>query len=359
MKLQPNDSPGSAVRCGIILSGGNGKRLRDVVYRRRADYLPKQCLNFIGRRSLLEHTLHRAEKLIPAQQLFIVLSKEHLQFDEVRHQIASRPRQCVLIQPDDKDTGPGLLLSLLRLHKQYPETAVAVFPADHFILEEDLFMQYVDHAFCIVESDGSRIVLLGVEPNEPDPEYGYIVPSGRIDNPDLDGARTIEMFVEKPSADAAKTIMRKGALWNTLVLVVACKTLLQAIKRAAPELYRSFEPIQDAIGTPDEERVTERAYHMLPPLNFSKGVLEVLPFEHRQGLLVLPVRGVTWSDWGTADHRSSTLQRLGASEVVPSASVLQDTEQVGRGLSQVTGGNVQENRVTAVKEVEVRRNGRA
>jgi mannose-1-phosphate guanylyltransferase len=153
--------------------------------------------------------------------------------------------------------------------------------------------------------------------------------------------------------------MRKGALWNTRVLVVRCKTLLQAIRRAAPELYRAFEPIEHAIGTPDEQSVTERVYQMLPALNFSKGVLEVLSFAHRQALLVLPVRRVTWSDWGTADHLSSTLQRLGASEVVPSASVLQDTEQVGRALSKVAGGDAQENRLAAVKEVEERRNGRA
>jgi len=82
--LKPNDALGSADRWGIILSGGNGTRLRDLVYRRRADHLPKQYLNFIGKRSMLEHTLHRAEKLIPAQKLLTVISKEHLQFDEVR-----------------------------------------------------------------------------------------------------------------------------------------------------------------------------------------------------------------------------------------------------------------------------------
>ena len=28
-------------------------------------------------------------------------------------------------------------------------------------------------------------------------------------------------------------------------------------------------------------------------------VLEFLAFQHRRNLLVLPVEGVTWSDWGT------------------------------------------------------------
>ena len=41
-------------------------------------------------------------------------------------------------------------------------------------------MQHVERAFRIVESDGSRIVLLGTEPNEPDPEYGYILPGKEL-----------------------------------------------------------------------------------------------------------------------------------------------------------------------------------
>ena len=326
--LKPNDAPSSADRWGIILSGGNGTRLRDLVHRRRADYLPKQYMNFVGKRSMLEHTLHRAEKLIPAQKLLIVITKEHLQFDEVRRQIASRPQECIIIQPENKDTGPGILLPLMHLYKRAPAAVVTVFPSDHFILEEDLFMQHVERAFSIVESDGARIVLLGTEPNEPDPEYGYILYGGRIEDPDLDGGRTVEMFVEKPSADAAKMIMRKGALWNTLVLVGTCKTLLQAIKRATPELYRSFEPIQDTIGTPDEQRVIERVYQKLPSLNFSKRVLENLSYENRQNLRVLPVRGVNWKDWGTSDRLSKTLRQLGAPDLVTPEPVVSEGRAV-------------------------------
>jgi mannose-1-phosphate guanylyltransferase len=295
-----------------------------LVYRRRADYLPKQYLNFIGKRSMLEHTLHRAEKLIPAQKLLVVITKEHLQFDAVRRQIASRPQECLIIQPENKDTGPGILLPLMHLHKRDPAAIVTVFPSDHFILEEDLFMRHVERAFRIVESDGARIVLLGTEPNEPDPEYGYILYGGRIDDPDLDASRTVEMFVEKPSGDAAKMIMRKGALWNTLVLAATCKTLLQAIKRATPKLNRSFELIQDAIGTPEEQRVIERVYQNLPSLNFSKSVLENLSYENRQNLRVLPVRGVTWKDWGTSDRLSKTLRQLGAPDLVTPEPVVSD-----------------------------------
>jgi mannose-1-phosphate guanylyltransferase len=329
--LKPNDSQGSAIRCGIVLSAGNGTRLREFVHQRRGDHLPKQYNNFTGSRSMLEHTYDRAEILIPAQRLFVIVAKEHLKFREVHQQLALRPPETVVIQPANKETSPGVLLPLMQLYKRYPDAIVALFPSDHYVVEEDLFMRHVDDAFRLVESDISRMVLLGLEPDGPDPEYGYIVPGGKIDVSRSDSARRVEMFVEKPSIAAAAKIIASGALWNTMVMVFACRTLLSVIECAAPELYRSFEPIQNALGTADEQEVIKRVYQNLPSHNFSKGVLEALPCEYRGALLVLPVRGVTWSDWGTAAHLSSTLRdSLHASGCVQSASLAQDTKPVGR-----------------------------
>jgi mannose-1-phosphate guanylyltransferase len=216
----------------------------------------------------------------------------------------------MVIQPKNKDTAPGLLLPLIYLHRRYPDAAVAIFPSDHFIVEEDVFIRHVDLAFQLVEQDGSRIVLLGVEPNAPEPEYGYIVPGEKIKEPGLASARKVEMFVEKPAVGTAKKIVRIGALWNTLVMVFQLTTLMNVFRRATPELYRSFQPIVKAIGTADEQRVLKAVYDELSPINFSTSVLEVLPFEYRQDLLVLPVRGVTWSDWGSADRLLTGLKKM-------------------------------------------------
>jgi mannose-1-phosphate guanylyltransferase len=153
-------------------------------------------------------------------------------------------------------------------------------------------------------------VLLGVEPITPDPEYGYIVPGEEITEPGLAAARKVEMFVEKPGVEAAKKIVSVGALWNTLVMVCRLTTLMNLFRRTTPELYRSFQPILKAIGTPDEQRVLDAVYHELGPINFSTAVLEVLPFEYRQDLLVLPVHGVTWSDWGSADRLLADLKKI-------------------------------------------------
>ncbi|HEY7166493.1 MAG TPA: sugar phosphate nucleotidyltransferase [Candidatus Binatia bacterium] len=292
----------AAVRCGIVLAAGDGRRMRDFVFRQRGDYLPKQYINFVGKRSMLEHTFDRAEQLIPADRLFVVIADEHRAFPEVRQQLLPRPRGTVIAQPQNKDTAPGVLLPLLYLHKEYPEAILAVFPSDHFVLEENLFMSHVERAFRLVEADRSRIVLLGIEANAPDPEYGYIVPGKHINKPERNGAREVEVFVEKPSAAAAKTIIDYQGLWNSLVFIAASSTLLQMIQNASPELSRCFSLILEAMGSPEEKSVIEEVYREIPSINFSKEILENLSLRHRRALLVLPVSGVTWSDWGVSDR---------------------------------------------------------
>jgi mannose-1-phosphate guanylyltransferase len=302
MSPNPTDSPSSGIRCGIILSAGNGMRIPDLAHRVRGHDCPKQYVNLGDKRSLLEHTFERAESLIPAARLYVVITRGHLEFSEASRQIGARSSETVVIQPTNKDTAPELLLPLIYLQPRHPDAAVAVFPSDHFILEEDVFIRHVDMAFRLVEQDGSRIVLLGVEPNAPEPEYGYIVPGEEINEPGISRARKVELFVEKPAPEAAQKIIRRGALWNTMVIVFRLATLMSVFQRVTPELHRAFQKIATAMGTPDEKRMLEAVYHTLNPINFSTAVLEVLPFEQRQALLALPVRGVTWSDWESADR---------------------------------------------------------
>ena len=104
----------ASVRCGIILAGGNGERLRPFVQRLRGDDLPKQYVDFAGAGSLFEHTIRRAESLIAPSRLFTVVSRDHFAYPEVWRQLADRPGGRVVVQPENRDTAPGLLLPLLR-----------------------------------------------------------------------------------------------------------------------------------------------------------------------------------------------------------------------------------------------------
>jgi mannose-1-phosphate guanylyltransferase len=53
-----------------------------------------------------------------------------------------------------------LLLSLAHLIRRYPNSTVAVFPSDHFVLQEDLFVDYVRQAFEAIEAHPTKITFL-------------------------------------------------------------------------------------------------------------------------------------------------------------------------------------------------------
>jgi mannose-1-phosphate guanylyltransferase len=115
---------------------------------------------------------------------------------------------------------------------------VAVFPSDHFIWEEDRFMDYVDIAVQKVTRHPSEIVLLGVEAEYVEPEYGYIIP--QRDAPfDLRGTRRIARFIEKPSASIAHGLIESGGLWNTMIMVFKVKTLLHLVSASTRRFTRS------------------------------------------------------------------------------------------------------------------------
>jgi mannose-1-phosphate guanylyltransferase len=302
-----NDSP---VRCAIVLAAGEGRRLQPFIWRLRGDLLPKQYVSFTGARSMLEQTYQRVEKLFDPECIFTVVGESHLEYPEVRRQLSSRPKGTVIMQPENKDTGPGLFLPLMHLVKRHPDSVVAVFPSDHFIGEENVFMGHVDLASRAVERDGSRLVLLGVEPYGPESDYGYIVPDWEVNHPRLSGIRKVLQFVEKPGPHAARELVRRGGLWNTLVMAFKAKKVLELVGRLAPALHRSFERIGETLGTAREKEVVAEVYREIESLNFSKGLLETISVQNHLRLSVLPVQGVRWSDWGSETRILKDLKRF-------------------------------------------------
>lgn len=304
---------GSSVRCGIVLAGGEGRRLQPFVYRFRREALPKQYISFIGTRSMLEHTHDRVEKLIPRHLLFTVVGRNHMDHPEVQRQLSGRPTGSVIVQPENKDTLPGILLPLMHLYRRYPDSSVAIFPSDHFVAEEDedLFMLYVARAFRSLENDPFQLVLLGVEPDRLEPDYGYILPDGREHRLDALGIRRINSFVEKPDPSIARELIQQGALWNTMIVVIRAKTLIELVQIMVPKLYKTFQGILEAMGTRLQRDRLDHAYEHMEPMNFSTAILQRFRPELPWHLSVLPMREVLWSDWGSARRVANSLRKTG------------------------------------------------
>ncbi|HWP24653.1 MAG TPA: sugar phosphate nucleotidyltransferase [Candidatus Binatia bacterium] len=284
---------------GLVLAAGDGKRLQSFIRERHGESLPKQYVNFFGRGSMLEQTFERTQRLIPPKQILTVIAKHHLHFAAVRQQLARRRPDTIVVQPQNRETAPGILLPLMHLYKRSPQAIVALFPSDHFILEEDRFMDHVGLAARAVRHDPTQIVLLGVEAFDPETEYGYILPDVDSESFNLWGLRRAAQFVEKPDFHKARRLVRAGALWNTMVMVFKVSTVLQLMEKHCAPLYLKFMSVFDALGTRRESEALAELYGGLEPLNFSSGFLEKIAAEKAEALSVLPVLQVRWSDWGS------------------------------------------------------------
>jgi len=298
------------LRCGIILAGGEGKRVQPFIRRFLGIDLPKQYVNIIGTRSMLEHTFERAERLIPPERLFVIVARDHFDYPDARRQVSNRPPHTVILQPQNKETGPGLLLPLMHLLKYFPDSIVGVFPSDHFVLQEEHFTACVRRAYEAVEKCPEKVVFLGVKATDPEEEYGYIVPEYDDQAPGLP-ILGVKAFVEKPESTMAAQIMSLGGLWNTMIMVFKPETLLHLVRQSSPELYLFFQQIFKSLDTSRELSTVEKAYKQMKSLNLSKDLLEGLDLHSRNQLSVAPMEGVFWSDWGSKDRILSVLGSLG------------------------------------------------
>ena len=287
---------------GIVLAAGEGTRVREFLTQVCGGRGIKQFCAVIGRRSLLQHTLDRAERLIPRERLLVVVSTEHRA--EVETQLANWPAENIIFQPANRDTAPGILLPLAHISHRTPLANVAIFPSDHFIQHEAQFMRAVSCAVAEVERFPQDFVLLGMAPDQAEEGYGWIEPSTRDEGRATLG---VQRFWEKPDPLTMHALLSRGALWNTFVCVAWVPTIWNMLREVAPDVDAAFADIRHAVDTPAAAKVIAQVYATLRSLNFSLGVCEPLVARLR----VLPVPNVGWSDWGSVQRICDSLAQMG------------------------------------------------
>ena len=292
-------------RWAIILAGGEGMRLRPLTRRIAGDERPKQFCPFVDGQTLLDRTRARVARIVQPDRMCLVLTRRHEPF--YAPLLAAQPCGPLVVQPCGRGTAPAILYGLLRIAETAPLATVALFPSDHYVSDETGFMAHVEAGFAAVEARPELIILLGVEAAGPEVQYGWIEAGDRL----LDGPAypvyRVRRFWEKPSRALAETLFERGCLWNTLVLVAGVPALLALIRQAAPDLYGAFMTAWLGRSTLGEREAMRSLYARLPSTNFSEGVLGT----KAANLAVLPVRGITWSDWGEPARVFRTLERLG------------------------------------------------
>lgn len=290
----------------IVLAGGQGARLRSLTRHVHGDDRPKQFAVLSGNRSLLRQTLDRVALLIPPERTVVVTMAQHLRHVAAELDVAGGG-PWVPTQPEDRGTAAALLLPAHWIQARDDEATVAVFPSDHFVLEERAFMGHVEALAAFVDAQPDCTVLLGAQPTEPETDYGWVEPGERIGWARRDPVYQVRCFREKPSPAEARSLFAGGALWNTHVFVARAAALIEAGRECVPALESRLRQAAVFGGTDHERWALRQAYALAPTANFSRSMLEVWPLP----LGICTLSAITWCDLGTPARVLKMLADLG------------------------------------------------
>ena len=211
-----------------------------------------------------------------------------------------------------RGTGGGIYLALSKILAHDPEATVSIFPSDHFICPRSSFISQVECAQNLVEDLRDKMVLMGVRPDVPETDYGWIEPGARllIGYPLTRIAHQVLSFHEKPSKQNAERWYSRGYLWNTMIVSAKARTLWEKGKQILPFTFESFEAFLVHLRNNPSEKLTAASipslFQEIPVFDFSKMILSKTARES----IVLPLEKILWSDWGRPERVFSTLKDI-------------------------------------------------
>jgi mannose-1-phosphate guanylyltransferase len=289
-------------RWAVILAGGDGVRLLPLTRTLTGEDTPKQFCALTGEETLLTQTQRRISSVISRQRTLVIVTRAHERF--YAGKLASIPDANLLVQPCNRGTAPAILYSLSCLRALEPRGVVGFFPSDHHFNSDKQFAAFVDQAYRYAEIYGERVFLLGIIPDSPEVDYGWIEPGKALLSRGGCDAFEVRRFWEKPSRIKARDLIDAGGLWNTFIMVGRVSAFFEMIRSTLPNLLTAFGGTWDAAKPEDGNIHLAELYAKIPACNFSQDVLAECP----ECLAVLPAQGLQWTDLGDAERVRQTIQ---------------------------------------------------
>ncbi len=283
----------------VILSGGSGTRLWPV----SRTAFPKQFCEIFDR-SLLEKTIERVKPLgspaVLTTAVLSVLTERALKNSNV----APSKIPSTYYEPYGKNTAPAIAFLCRALEmKGLSETTVGIFPADHLITNEDLFVKAV-----VLAKEAAlkgNVVTVGIQPTFPATGYGYIeVTSNVVVQAGEIKAVQAKGFREKPdTATAEKFIQSGNYFWNAGMFVFQVKTMQAALEKFFPEGYQAFKTLKE-----DHSNLKD-IYASVANISIDFAVMEKI-----QNHVCVPC-ALDWNDVGSWDEIAKALGTTPAVQV--------------------------------------------
>lgn len=268
----------------IIMAGGAGTRFWPAS---RAK-LPKQLLDLVSDRTMIQATVDRARGLTSNDKLMVVTNESLVA--AMREQLPELSAESILGEPCKRDTAPcvGLAAGLVRQRDE--DATMLVMPADHVIKTTEKFHSAVNLASKLVDEDPRRIVTFGIRPTYPAESFGYIERGAAL-QPDVFQVR---MFREKPDLNTAKQYLADGTFyWNSGIFLWRAKTIDDALARYEPAMHQQLAQIVARHGHADFTSTFAREFAAIQGKSIDYAVME--RYEH----VVVVEAPFLWDDVGS------------------------------------------------------------
>ncbi len=270
----------------IVMAGGAGTRLWPLSRRRT----PKQLLALTGDTSLLQQTVARLGAMLEPHDIYVITSQAHVR--TTQEQLPHLPPDNVLGEPLARSTAVAAGLAMALARRESDEVAL-VLPADHFVADEDAFVESLREASRAAER--GYLVTLGVVPTHPATGYGYIKAGERL-HPSTPTA-LVERFVEKPDAAGAERFLAEGGYsWNAGIFVWRAYAFRQAVERFQPRLSEALARIDELHRIPGWMSEVRDILEPIPAITIDVGIAEPAAAEGRMAVVPLEAG---WSDIGS------------------------------------------------------------
>src|ERR671934_1731074 len=155
--------------------------------------MPKQFLDLVGERTLLQDTVERIAEIIPTERTFAVAPPEHRAL--IHDQLPDLAADHLVVEPYPRGNAAAIGLAMAALHAFDPEAVVAVLPSDHVVERRDQFRKVLIAATAAAER--GHLVTLGIAPTHPDTGFGYIEAGERLEIDAPVEVRAVRRFIEK------------------------------------------------------------------------------------------------------------------------------------------------------------------
>ncbi|MDD3003481.1 mannose-1-phosphate guanylyltransferase [Flavobacterium sp.] len=268
----------------IVMAGGVGSRFWPV----STVEFPKQFHDMLGcGQTLLQKTFSRLEQLIPAENILILTNERYN--DLVMQQLPMVQLDQILLEPAMRNTAPCILYATLKIQKMNPDALVVVAPSDHWIENENLFIEDLQTAFDFCQNENA-LMTLGIQPTYPNTGFGYI----EYDKQDTLQVKKVKQFREKPDYETAKLFLKSGNfLWNGGIFIWSVQSVLEAFENFQPQLLALFSEGIPVFNTAQENDFIAQNYPLAANISVDYAVMEFA-----SNVYVLPAR-FDWNDLGT------------------------------------------------------------